>query len=103
MIEIPLAPILRTFDIGHVEVLRGPQSTLYGGGAMGRVIKYVPNKPNTYKFEGEVALSGNTLKNRDPSYYGDLMLNAPNIIDFSFRRKPMGISYCRPPKNMAPT
>lgn len=77
--QIPTAPISRTFDIARVEVLRGPQSTLYGGGAMGGVIKYVPTKPNVYKFEGAAAVGANTLKGGDGSYYGDLMINAPLI------------------------
>ena len=40
------------FDLGHVEVLRGPQGTLYGAGSMGGTIKLVPNAPKLGVFEG---------------------------------------------------
>lgn len=73
------APVSRSFDMNRIEVLRGPQSTLYGGGAMGGVIKFVPNKPNSYKFQGEVATGGNVVSGGDPGYFGDLMLNLPII------------------------
>ena len=34
-------------DQNHIEVLRGPQGTLYGAGAMGGLLKYVTNEPDT--------------------------------------------------------
>jgi outer membrane receptor protein involved in Fe transport len=34
------------YDLNHVEVLRGPQGTLYGAGSMGGTVKIVPNAPN---------------------------------------------------------
>ena len=34
------------FDIDHIEVLRGPQGTLYGASSMGGTIKFVSNQPN---------------------------------------------------------
>src|ERR1700722_12998003 len=40
------------FDLGHVEVLRGPQGTLYGAGSMGGTIKLVTNPPKLGVFEG---------------------------------------------------
>ena len=43
-----------TFDLARVEVLRGPQGTLYGAAAEGGLIKYVTQKPVLGKFEGEV-------------------------------------------------
>jgi iron complex outermembrane receptor protein len=43
-----------TFDMARVEVLRGPQGTLYGASALGGVIRYVANAPSTDGFEGRL-------------------------------------------------
>ncbi len=42
------------FDLERVEVLRGPQGTLYGGGAMSGAVKLVTRKPNLYRFGGSI-------------------------------------------------
>jgi iron complex outermembrane receptor protein len=44
-------------DLNHIEILRGPQGTLYGAGAMGGLIKYVTNEPDTGEFSGSVRLA----------------------------------------------
>jgi len=38
------------FDLNRVEVLRGPQGTLYGAGSMGGTIKLVTNQPDPRAF-----------------------------------------------------
>ena len=43
-------------DLHHIEVLRGPQGTLYGAGAMGGLLKYVTNEPDSSSFSGKVTL-----------------------------------------------
>ena len=47
-----------TYDLQRIEVLRGPQGTLYGAAAEGGIIKYVTNLPNLNKVEGDVSLGG---------------------------------------------
>jgi len=43
---------LMPYDVDHIEVLRGPQGTLYGAGALGGLLKYVLRRPSTSDFEG---------------------------------------------------
>ncbi len=47
---------LLPYDIDSVEVLRGPQGTLYGAGAMGGLIKYVMKKPDTTQNEFRIGM-----------------------------------------------
>src|SRR5580658_7211944 len=44
--ETPLFVNLRLQDLDHVEVLRGPQGTLYGSGSLGGAIRFVQNSPD---------------------------------------------------------
>ena len=73
------APVSRSYDIDRVEVLRGPQSTLYGAGAMGGVIRYITNKPNLQKISGNFTGGISTTDGGDGSYYTDAMLNIPLV------------------------
>jgi outer membrane receptor protein involved in Fe transport len=44
----------RLFDLDHVEVLRGPQGTLYGDSSLGGTIKFVTKQPKLGVTEGEI-------------------------------------------------
>ena len=50
-----------TYDLQRVEVLRGPQGTLYGASAEGGLIKYVTNAPNLNAYEGAVSVGGESV------------------------------------------
>jgi outer membrane receptor protein involved in Fe transport len=47
---------LSLLDLNHVELLRGPQGTLYGASSMGGLLKYVTNDPDTSELNGKVTL-----------------------------------------------
>lgn len=66
-----------TFDLARVEVLRGPQGTLYGASSVGGVLKYVPNRPSTERFETRLLGSVETVDNGDPGYSLTGLLNVP--------------------------
>jgi iron complex outermembrane receptor protein len=64
-------------DLNHIELLRGPQGTLYGASSMGGLLKYVTNEPDTYEFSGKVVLSGSITRGGDPSHTVSAVMNAP--------------------------
>jgi outer membrane receptor protein involved in Fe transport len=74
-----------TFDLMRVEVLRGPQGTLYGASALGGVMKYVPNPANTEKFEGKLQGTVESVKDADPGYAITGVVNVPLSDQFAIR------------------
>jgi iron complex outermembrane receptor protein len=56
-----LALDLMPYDLDRFEVLRGPQGTLYGAGAMGGLIKYVLKQADTTRFGGQVGAEINSV------------------------------------------
>ncbi|MFO1468348.1 MAG: TonB-dependent receptor [Steroidobacteraceae bacterium] len=66
-----------TFDLRRIEVLRGPQGTLYGAAAEGGLIKYVTNPPNLQDFQGSVALGGITVDGGSSAGIAKGMVNLP--------------------------
>lgn len=74
-----------TFDMNRVEVLRGPQGTLYGASSLGGVIKYVPNQPNTEQFEGSVKVGLEDINGGGLGYNATGFVNVPVNDTFAFR------------------
>jgi len=64
-------------DLNHIEVLRGPQGTLYGAGAMGGVVKYVTNEPDTAEFSGKASVGLSTTKGGGAGNTVSGVLNVP--------------------------
>jgi outer membrane receptor protein involved in Fe transport len=75
-------PDIKMVDIERVEVLRGPQGTLYGSGAMGGLVRIIPNAPNLQEVEGTVAAEvSNTAENGGINYMAQAVLSAPFVED----------------------
>ena len=74
----PTVGFLPLTDLERVEVLRGPQGTLYGAGSLGGAIRLIPNSPKLNEWSGSVEASGtNTAHSADTGYSGSVLLNAP--------------------------
>ncbi|MDC0067637.1 TonB-dependent receptor [Gammaproteobacteria bacterium] len=75
-------PLGSLFDMARVEVLKGPQGTLYGEGNMGGSIRYITNKVNPNEFEMSTQLGIEAISESDDlSYRADVMINVPLIQD----------------------
>src|SRR6204780_3367121 len=86
--EIPLSPPALSqsgkvvidpnlYDVDRVEVLRGPQGTLYGSGSMGGNIKVITNQPKLDVFEGSAQVTGSYTDGGGANGGANLMLNLP--------------------------
>ena len=70
------------FDLNRVEILRGPQGTLYGAGSMGGTVKLVTNQPDPHAFAGNVELIGSgTGSGGGFNHTENVMVNIPVIQD----------------------
>lgn len=69
----------RTYDMARVEVLRGPQGTLYGEGSMGGAIHFVTNRPVLTQFEMSSDVAAELTQHGAPSQRIDMMLNTPLV------------------------
>ena len=70
-------PDLRLVDIASVEVLEGPQGTLYGSGALGGIVLLKPNLPVFGETGGTIASGASITWHGEPSYDASGTLNLP--------------------------
>src|ERR1700722_20838116 len=68
-------------DMERVEVLEGPQGTLFGGGAQAGAIRYITNKPKLDVTEGEVNAGYGITAGGGPNSSANATINLPLIPD----------------------
>jgi outer membrane receptor protein involved in Fe transport len=68
-------------DMERVEILEGPQGTLFGGGAQAGAIRYITNKPKLDVTEGTVNAGYGTTAGGDPNSNVNATINIPLIAD----------------------
>ncbi len=81
VLSTTVSPNLRSFDLDRVEVLRGPQGTLYGLGSMGGTVKLVTKAPDLNRYEVKAEASGGIKTGGDADYLGNLAVNIPLVED----------------------
>ena len=68
----------RVLDVERIEVLRGPQGTLYGARSMGGTVRLITQQPSFDGVNGRVSISGSKTSNADSANYGvDGAINIP--------------------------
>lgn len=78
MDNTPLFTNLRIHDLERVEVLRGPQGTLYGAGSLGGTVRFIFNKPDTEKFSAKINTGFSSIEDADDlNYHVDGIVNIP--------------------------
>ncbi|WP_404480749.1 TonB-dependent receptor [Novosphingobium sp. BL-52-GroH] len=78
-------PDLRLSDMARVEVLEGPQGTLYGAGSLGGIIRLVPNPPVLGEASGSIALGGSVTQDGSPGGDAAATINVPLSEGLAFR------------------
>ena len=113
--DIPLAVDLRLHDIERVEVLLGPQGTLYGAGTLAGAVRYLPRRPDTERRTFELRGDGFSLAHSGsfgsdagftfnlPIMTGKLALRGsvdryanPGFIDYDYLLRTPGVSEPEP-------
>jgi iron complex outermembrane receptor protein len=80
--EVPLYLDFKLIDINRVEVLQGPQGTLYGLGTLAGAVRYIPNRPETDRFSVDVHGRGYAQSHSDDlGGVGDVAINVPLVKD----------------------
>ena len=80
--EMPVAdnafnPDIDLFDVNRIEVLKGPQGTLYGAGAMSGAIRIITNEVDLTRSSGAASLTGSSIDGGGAGYAAHGMVNLP--------------------------
>jgi iron complex outermembrane receptor protein len=78
-------PGLRIHDVDRIEILRGPQGTLFGSSSMSGTLRVIAATPEFGEFHGAIAGSTMGIDGGNPLNMGDAMLNVPLGDHFAVR------------------
>lgn len=70
-------PDLRLIDVDRIEVLRGPQGALYGGGSLSGIYRIVTRQPELGVLSGSIGATTSVTESGSPSYRSEGVINAP--------------------------
>ena len=72
-------------DLARIEVLSGPQGTLFGASSQAGNVRLITNKPDLTEFYGNAKLGGNTISGGDGGSSLEVVLNVPVSDNFGLR------------------
>jgi len=78
-------PGLRMIDVERVEVLKGPQGTLFGSGSMDGTVRLISNKPNLSSLGGSFTVDAASVDHGNAFYSGNGVFNLPIGDSFGVR------------------
>jgi outer membrane receptor protein involved in Fe transport len=81
LVESAIAPDANAYDLERVEVLRGPQGTLYGASAEGGLVRVLTNDANLHELQFKARTSVSSTEGGAGNYRGDIAANLPVITD----------------------
>ncbi|WP_327755050.1 TonB-dependent receptor [Sphingobium sp. SJ10-10] len=81
LVRAAVVPNTNSYDMARIEVLRGPQGTLYGASALNGVVRILTNDADPTKFEFKARGGASVTKGGDPGFRADAAVNIPLIED----------------------
>src|SRR5579859_6265149 len=76
---------IHTYDIARIEVLEGPQGTLYGASSEAGTIRIITNKPDPSKFSAGYDIAGDAVYNGGQGWQAEGFVNIPISDDMAVR------------------
>ncbi len=81
LVKQAIGPDASAYDMQRIEVLRGPQGTLYGANALNGVVRVLTNDADLHDFYMKARVSGSTTENGGAGFRGDAAVNVPLVSD----------------------
>jgi outer membrane receptor protein involved in Fe transport len=78
-------PDITPYDLERVEILRGPQGTLYGSASLGGALRYITRKPDLNKNTASIGASFSSVESGDIDYVANMMGNTVLSDTFAIR------------------
>ena len=80
-VTVPINPDVRAWDIDRIEVLRGPQGTLFGEGSMGGTVRILTRDPEFNEWDARLSLFGSSTSDGGTNRGAKAMVNIPIVDD----------------------